>query len=273
MVAPDASIVDLSLGVFADFSPPSPAALQWAIGTLAVEDIVFGAWSSAPNGRPFRPRGWKLGQLSRAVDTCVAAGVRPHLMIWAKRHIDALPFALDWLDLALAAVPGLSSVLLDCEGHWHKGHGLTADSAADLVDRRLAGVQWGVTGLTKVHRTVRPLAERATYVVPQCYSFWRPGSKHWSHSRETAPQYQQAVGVDSWSRVNDRVVMALGCYWAARPAYGSIVAPLTATQTLRACAAETSALGVEKAWYWSLKWLRAKTKAGDEVRDFFGVTL
>jgi hypothetical protein len=271
MSAPDASIVDLDLGVFADFSPPSDEALRWACSAWGASDVVFGFWSES--GRNFRPRAWRRNDVFRVVDACVGRGVRPHLMLWANRHVEAFPRALDWLDETRRVVPGVASILFDCEGHWHRGRGIASADAPKLVEERFGDIPWGVTGLTRLHKTVRPMAERANYVVPQCYSFWRPDGKHWSHSKSTSPQYQQVVGDASWRAVNDNVIMGLACYWGARPGVPGLVASLTASQTMRACAAETSALGVRDAWYWSLKWLRERSPRGEEVREFFGCKL
>lgn len=272
MAAPDATVVDFDLGVFADFSPPTDEALRWACNSWGASDIVFGFWSD--DETRFRPRGWSRNSIVRVVDACAARSVRSHFMVWAARNAVVLPSMLDWLEDAVALCPGVNSVLLDCEGHWHSGKGLLVDDAVRLVVERFKGRRWGVSGLTRLHRTVRPLAELASYVVPQCYSFWHPADgDHWSHSESTTPQYQQVVGVDSWAKANREIIMALACYWGGRPAVAGKTAGLTASQTMRSCAAETSALGIDRVWYWSLKWLRERSPRGEEVREFFGCKL
>jgi hypothetical protein len=198
----------------------------------------------------------------------VEAGLYPHLMIWAKRKEPFLDSALDWLLEMCSRAPELHSVLLDCEGHWHRGT-LDKEEAANMVGNRLADIKVGVTGLTKLHPTVLPVAECADYVVPQAYSFWKPGGAHWSHSRSTFPQTMQATAELSWSLENADLIMGLGCYWAGRPVQG-LTPKLEPIQTMRASAIETVALGVDTAWYWSLKWARAKSAHGRQVRQFFG---
>ena len=108
MTAPDMSIVDLDLGVFADFAPPSNEALRWACSSGGASDIIFGLWSE--DERRFRPRAWDFDKVCRVVDACVGRGVRPHLMIWATRSDVVFPLALDWLARACEVAPGVDDL-------------------------------------------------------------------------------------------------------------------------------------------------------------------
>ena len=263
----DCSLERLSLGVFADWSPPSPEAIGFAADSAGMKDIVLGVYSKHPT--KFKPRGWSMAKLQEIVEACAETGLVPHLMIWAVRDKNRLPASLDWCRAAMEKIPQLRSVLLDCEGQWHKGKGIGPNAAAHMTAEKLKGYRWGVTGLTKLHRTVRPVAMAASYVLPQCYSFWKPGGKHWSHSRSSFPMTIQATGVESWKEAESEIIMGLGCYWANRPASG-LTPALSASQTMSACAIETVALEVYSAWYWSLKWMRARSAHGREVRQFFG---
>lgn len=254
------------LGIFADWKPPSDADLKFAANDLALNDIVLGVWPK--DGAIFRPKGWPAGRIREVAEKCQKLGIRAHLMIWAKRRQAFLDSSLDWLREQCRDASELYSVLLDCEGSWHRS-GMPAKSAAAMVGDRLDGVIWGVTGLTALHTTVAPIARLASYVVPQAYSFWKPGENHWSHSRSTYPQVMQATAHKSWSTVPGELIMGLGCYWQERPAFDK-QPKLSELQTMRACAIESTALEVERAWYWSLKWARGRNASGRAARQFFG---
>lgn len=265
---PDPSLTSLRLGIFADWAPPSRASLVYAKKSGMV-DIVLGVW--ADRGKTFAPRAWRQSRLIEIASLCYDLDLHPHLMVWAHRDKRFLGASLDWCREVGEKAWWIESLLLDCEGPWHRGgNGLPPQEAADFVAKRLDGWSWGVTGLPTLHKTLAPLAELAHYVVPQCYSFWKPTGRHWSHSKKTFPQTMQVDGVKSWSRKNSEIIMGLGCYWANRPAHQPYVPALSTPQTMRASAIETAALDIPIAWYWSLKWLRKRGVRGNEVRDFFG---
>lgn len=275
-LAADPSLYGLRLGVFADWAPPSREHIETA-ASLGFKDMVFGVVSTS--GTRFEPsKRWSVEKAQEVAEQCQAWGILPHVMFWAARHPQFLDGALDWCVKLMLDKPYFGSVLLDCEGSWHrtKARGFTPELAAEQVSKALLGLNWGVTGLPALHKTVRPLAREAHYVVPQCYSFWKPTTKkHWSHTHRTYPQFMQREGEASWSvlckeQPGPEMVMGLACYWARRPAYVPLQPALTAAQTMRACAVESHALHVRTAWYWSLKWIVAPGGNAVEVRRFFG---
>jgi hypothetical protein len=267
-----------SLGVFADWRLPKDEDLRFVAETMRKghggwDRVILGIWpKNAPHG--WVPR-YEPEAIRERLRACKDAELDPVVMAWARRGDRAIREMCEWLK---EATYHRTPLLLDAEGEWHRGDVApgAAAAAAWLVLDLLKGETWGVTGLGQLHRTVFPLATLAHFVVPQCYSFWKPTGPHWSHSADTFPGHQQAAGHESWAEAVERadntpeVIMGLGCYWAARPAQG-LTPALTATQVMRAAVIETAALGIDSIWWWSLKWLRKRGKAGDEVRRFFGV--
>lgn len=266
-----------SLGIFADWKLPTDEQLRFVGDTMreahgGFGTIVIGFWPKQAGKEGWIPPCTTMRARERLA-ACEDAGLEPVVMVWAVRAGSAIVKACRWAKDALCSRSG--RILLDCEGDWHQGliGDVGPETAAKIVEAELGGYIWGVTGLSRLHKTVAPLAARASFVVPQCYSFWKPGkARHWSHSRSTFPGPQQASGFGQWRNAapNAELIMGLGCYWGARPAQG-LTPALTATQTMRMATIETAALGVKSAWWWSLKWLMAKNRRGEEARRFFGV--
>lgn len=261
-----------SLGVFADWRLPTDEQLRFVGDTMREAHsgwsrIILGIWpkNTVPGWKPrYRPE-----TVRERLRACKGAGLDPVVMAWARRDERAITEMCEWLK---EATYHGTPLLLDAEGKWHKGTGIGEGAAADMVSELLTDEVWGVTGLGWMHSSVNQLWAHAQFIVPQCYSFWRPSSRtHWSHTRSTFPGHQQREGYNSWFgwEKND-CIMGLGCYWGARPARG-LTPALTATQTMRIATIETAALGVKSIWWWSLKWLMKKGKRGEEVRRFFGV--
>jgi hypothetical protein len=276
---PDHTLEHLRLGMFADWKPPTDEELRRARHELGCDDIILGVWPKATDGSPWEPpRLWPVDRVLDRVHAAKSVGLRPVVMAWAVRSRAAIDSMCEYLKAV--AVQGVCDVLLDCEGHWHRGRStggriLPAD-AGKRVQTRLRGLQWGVTGLARVHTTLADIGRRAAFVCPQAYSIWKPGGAHWSHSASTFPATMQAGSFASWAAVNPQVVMGLSCYWAGRPK-SSAHPTLHAWQTMRMAAAETIALYdahrpniTPTAWYWSLKWALANNKHGRFARRFFG---
>jgi hypothetical protein len=265
-----------SLGVFADWRLPKDEDLLFVGETLrgahsGWNRIILGIWprNTVPG---WKPR-YKPETVRDRLEACRDVGLDPVVMAWAKRDELAIREMCEWLK---AATYHDTPVLLDAEGAWHRGsRDFDAQEAAYVVTGQLKGTRWGVTGLGNLQHSVALLADQSHFVVPQCYSFWRPRKRqHWSHSRQTFPGPQQKYGIRSWGAtgiVDAEIIMGLGCYWAARPAQG-LTPALTATQVMRMSVAETVALGVKSVWWWSLKWLRKRNRRGEEVRRFFGLS-
>jgi hypothetical protein len=259
------------LGVFADWKPPTDREIQFVRQDLNFTDLILGIW---PRDRKDRtgwepPRIWTPERVCDRAAAVAAAGLTPTIMIWLGRYPEQIRAGVNWL--AELGAETRAQVLLDLEGDWHRGKGIAPDKAAALVARlmKAAGVRWGVTGLAGLHSSLAPIARRADFVVPQAYSIWKPGGAHWSHSRSTFPGTQQAASVRSWSAVKKPIVMGLSCYWGARPKAAGVPA-LTQPQTMRIAAAETVALGIREAWFWSLKWITGKSQSCKLARAFFG---
>lgn len=262
------------IGIFTNWSTPSDEALRFSIEQCGFEDLVIGVPARDRASSTWSP-GFDQRSLEERIVATRQAGLTPWVMVWAIREQAWLEGALPWLvDLArrLGACP-----VLDCEPDrhvpaWHVGR-LAPELARETLIDELGELPWAVTGLDELHWSVKPLAQVAPICVPQAYSIWKPGGEqHWSHSAHTAPGYQQARAIESWSRIGgvplDRITMGLGCYWGARPAFGAIAPALPSARSYRIAAAETAALGVPRAWYWALEHIRGE--AGEAARAFFG---
>jgi len=263
----DVSLQDFKrLGVFADWSLPTDEDIRFVAEDLAFDDIIVGLWPKK-NEKGWKCR-FKIADVLSRVISCESAGLNPVLMMWGLRDELAI---MQMCSFAGAIMRRKQMILLDLEEGWYHGS-INAVSAGMLVAKKLSGRSWGVTGIARVTPTVAPIVGLSTFNVPQCYSFWKPGGDHWSHSKATFPGAQQRNGVIQWRRANGdaKIIMGLGGYWAERPANRN-TPMLSLEQTMRMSAIETLACGVDSAWYWSLKWLKKKTKTGRRTRRFFGI--
>jgi hypothetical protein len=267
------------LGAFADWKPPKEDEIAFAARDLNFNDLILGIWPRDRKSRTgWEPaRIWTRDRVRSSCDAIRQYDMTPTIMIWLGRFEGQIQAGIDWLQ-RLALETGCD-VLLDLEGDWHRGRGISPDDAARMIDRglrplRRAGLRWGVTGLATLHRTVAPVAARAVYVLPQAYSIWKPGGAHWSHSLSTFPGTQQAAALKSWEAAARPIVMGLSCYWGGRPRAAGVPA-LTQPQTMRIAHAETAALFKDRpeplaAWYWSLKWITGRSAGCKLARAFFG---
>lgn len=256
------------LGVFADWRLPTDEDLLFISEELGFNEVVLGFWPA------HGAKGWTvpytLPQVDERVRACRDATLLPIVMVWAVRDPRYIEGTCDWLlTLEDSNVP----LLLDAEEAYYRSTALSSVAASDRIRARLADRYWGVTSIPRPPDTVHRLMRHARFLVPQCYSFWKPmANGHWSHSRLSFPGPMQATGAQVYRKLNPKaeLIMGLGCYWAKRPATGMTPA-LTATQIMRFSCIETLAQGVVASWWWSLKWLMEKGQRGDEVRNFFGV--
>ncbi len=258
-----------SLGVFADFRIPKPEDFE-LIKRCGFSEVIIAMaprnWETDRWNPKFSKDSYHLA-FERAYD----ADLTPHLMIWAHRTRRFLEAALpDVRDLVGTADYQAESLLLDCEGDWHRSRDNTSSvDAAVMVSNRLGSARWGVTGLSTLRSALKPLVLHASYVVPQPYSIWKPGSgRHWSHGRATFPGVQQVTSYNSWHREGGpEFIMGLANYWGARPKSSSHPA-ITNLQAIRWSMSETLALGITRAWFWSLKWMKGRNRV--VLRRFFG---
>ena len=257
-----------SIGVFADWKLPSDEEIRFIAEEAEFQTVIIGIAKSDHNG--WSPKIQSQRIVERAI-ACRDAGLETIIMPWLVRRHDAIEGVCDWIcNYFTASDP----IVFDAEEGCYSGS-VTPEAMADRIADRLVGRVWGVTGIGNLHGDLRPLVERARLICPQCYPFWKPGSAyHWSHSRATFPGPQQDVGALIWREFapDARLAMGLGCYWGSRPGQGT-TPYLSAPHTMRFAAVETAALGINEAWYWSLKWLIAGTDAGLKVRRFFGISV
>lgn len=265
----DPSLLQFSrLGVFADWRLPTDEQLAFVSQELGFNEIILGLWP-VEGGHGWKAR-YTLAEVDERVRACRDATLMPVIMVWLVRSPEFIESTCNWL---LTLEDGNLPIVLDAEEAYYRSSKLTCVAAAQEIRARLADRYWGVTSITKPPDTVDQLIRYAKFVVPQCYSFWKPGrGNHWSHSRSTFPGPAQALGATVYRAMNPQaeMIMGLGCYWAERPAH-SLTPMLTASQVMRIACTETMAQGITTAWWWSLKWLMEDGERGDEVRNFFGV--
>lgn len=249
--------------IFADWKLPDETDLL-LIQEMGFTDVVLGIGDDV-DGR-FRCK-FSTSRIVNAAEAVRALGVRVHLMSWVRRERTFIT------DMAASLVPlcrsaGASTLMLDAEGHWHQSQGISATAAAALVKSALGdlGCPVGVTGLSNLHQTVRPLLDVCDYGLGQAYSIWKPGAgDHWSHSDATRPGWQQAVSWASWSAADKPLIMGLSNYWAARPARNG-QPKMSAEDSMKAALDSAIKVGAREAAYWSLKWLRAKGSTAAAAR-------
>jgi len=261
--------------VFADFAVPSEDDIKM-LADCGVSDVVLGVATSKGN--------WKLNysreKWLEAAKLCSQHFMKHHYMFWGVPNPNHMTMALETLT-SMGSVSGATSIMIDAEGTWHKGNTADRDATIDVLSEYDG--YFGVTGLDRMHKTVKPLAEKVDYLLPQAYSFWKPGgAEHWSHSTHTFPAYQQRRAYESWGVPfpSKPYVMGLACYWGKRPKSG-VFPGITDIQSMRFAMTETIAIWHEAAngsehpegWfhgvaYWSLKHLRGDTAERQARREF-----
>ena len=254
------------LWIFADFKLPGNRDLE-LIEDLKFTDVVLGVVTE--QHPVFTPK-YSDAKVIATAHKLRALGVRVHIMAWLRREPGFIRECARWMK-AITTETQAASGLLDAEKHWHFGTGISATRAAALVAREFDGMpcSLGVTGLSNLHRTVRPLLDVCDYGLCQAYSIWKPGrAEHWSHSRGTTPKEQQIKAWASWGGGADKpLVMGLSNYWARRPLRPGAPA-MDARASLKATLDGASLVGATEIAYWSLKWLHGAGSARQAVRSF-----
>jgi len=254
------------LWIFADFKLPSDKDLD-LIKQLKFTDVVLGVVTEQHS--VFTPK-YSDARVIAAADKLRTLGVRVHIMAWLRRDRKFIRKCAQWMK-AITAATQAASGLLDAEKHWHLGAGISATKAAALVAREFDGMpcSLGVTGLSDLHRTVRPLLDVCDYGLCQAYSIWKPGrTEHWSHSRGTTPKQQQIKSWSSWGAgTNKPLVMGLSNYWTRRPSQPETPA-MDAHTSMEAALRGATLVGATEIAYWSLKWLHGASPARQTVRAF-----
>lgn len=263
----------MRLWIFHDFQVPTEDHLM-LYHELGFTDIVLGVTT---NRKQFKLNYTKK-KWADAAKMSWRYNLTPHFMVWAIRKQSAIEDTFDVL-VPLIKDTGVESLMFDAEGTWHKGREIGPTAAAGIV-RDVAdeySLKVGVTGLDRLHSTVKPLAEVCDYILPQAYSFWKPvqlcnDGKHWSHSAHTFPGVQQRKAFESWNLPSKDFVMGLACYWGDRPK-NRLTPTITDAQSMRFSMTETIAVWYDidarlqkdpaagkfrGAAYWSGKHLRGK---------------
>jgi hypothetical protein len=253
--------------IFADWKLPDAADLQ-LIRDLAFTDVVLGLTATSESAA-FRPK-YSPARVRQCAQRLAALGVRVHVMAWIRRERRFIRECGAWMT-ATCAETGASTGLLDAEMDWHEGS-VSAAEASKLVATEFAGMRCplGVTGLSSLHATVRPLLDACAYGLPQAYSIWKPGAgKHWSRDPSTEPYRQQLASFASWKAAEKPLVMGLSNYWAARPSRRNEPA-MGAERSLQEALRGAAEAGAEEVAFWSLKWLKGN---GADRRTARQVTL
>lgn len=260
-----------TFGAFTNWRLPTPDDLTLAREAGFTELII-----GVPNTKPemgFAPAKEDRQVLS-ALRATATAGLLPGIMVWAERSPAWMGAALPWL--ARMATEAKAIPVLDCEGPirgsgpgWHRGT-LPAQEAAEGVAHALDDHEWAVTGLPSLHESLRPLVQRASFVIPQAYTVWHPSEpEHWSHSDATFPGQMQMDAAASWLPwTNGSLIMGLSCYWAERPDAGKGVPAISARLNLVSSIAGAISVGADAVWFWKLETLK---NPDSKARAFFGI--
>lgn len=251
------------LWIFADWKLPNDADLE-LIEDLGFTDVVLGV-GVIKSGR-FKPK-YSDSRIVESAEKIHALGARVHVMSWIKRQRTFIKDLAKWLP-EICEATGSATGLLDAELEWHRNFGISAEDAAELMSQELGEMPCpvGVTGLSNLHKTVRPLLGVCDYGLGQAYSIWKPDKKHWSHSRATEPGAQQATSWTSWGAAGKPLVMGLSNYWARRPARFGLPA-MSARESLETAIEAARRVGATEVAYWSLKWLHGAGAARVTARE------
>ena len=250
--------------IFADWKLPNDNDLA-LIEEMGFTDVVLGM--GVVKDSAFQPQ-YAASRIVAGAEALKKRGVRVHVMSWVSRQRTFIKAMCRWL-IEICEQTEAASALLDAEGYWHKGKGITPEDAAALVKSSLEGLSCalGVTGLSRLHKTVRPLLDVCDYGLGQAYSIWKPNeSEHWSHDLSTEPGKQQLSSWASWGAADKPLVMGLSNYWAARPARFGLP-KMSAEASLKKALEGAIQVGATEVAYWSLKWLGANTAAGEVARQ------
>lgn len=259
--------------IFADWKLPNQSDID-LIDDLGFTDVVLGL--ALPKTARFTP----LYGGKRVVNTIKKIydqlDVNVHLMSWMHRESKFVWECTNYLS-KLAIDTCAESILLDTEKDWHNGnikpetvvrHGILTNPFY-----KAGNFELGVTGLSFLHPTVKPLLEVCDYCIPQAYSIWKPGQEdHWSHSESTEPYHQQRRSVDDWSVCNKNIILGLSNYWASRPIRevgGLSKFKIDTEESLTRAINGAMSKNVYGVAYWSLKWFKGKGKNRQIAREVF----
>lgn len=236
------------------------------IEKVGFTDVVLGIQARYNNWRV----AYSTASIREIADTLRKMGCRVHLMGWftrKKRFI--VTGARDLCRISNAVGP--DSIMLDAELHWHRTYDISLKDAVELTSTLFADrpCKLGVTGLARMHSTVKALLEVCDYGLPQAYSIWRPRvENHWSHSPATEPVTLQRTAWNTWSKGNKYLVMGLSCYWASRPDRFAGLKSMDQMTSMRLSIKESKRLGADQFAYWSLKHLMRDNRYAKERVEF-----
>jgi len=252
------------LWIFADWKLPDRCDLEM-VEEMGFTDVVLGMGVN-DNGC-FKTKYGKQRVVNSA-EQVKALGPRVHVMSWIRRQKTFIRECGEWM-VDICEATDAASGMLDAEGDWHRNSGVSAAEGAALVQEVFDGLSCslGVTGLSKLHSTVRPLLDVCDYGLGQAYSIWKPGSKeHWSHSKATEPGAQQAASWASWGVADKPLVMGLSNYWANRPARFGMPA-MGVRESLEKALEGARLVGADHVAYWSVKWLHGTSESRQIARE------
>lgn len=266
--------------IFADWNKLSKDE-RTTILEMNVTDVVLGVAMGPTKWNPT----FTSSQLIEHVKWITENGMRAHLMTWLYRKKDYIEDAGRWLyencQHLHAEHLKVSSIMFDCEKHWHLGKYMRLDKAVALVRDEfgwafdLPDLQVGVTGLAKLQPSVKPILEMCDYGIGQGYAVWFPdsvgGKSHFTHSKKYEPGNPEKIVHDTWESFQPgKTIMGLACYYEKRPARYSLPA-MSQKEALTQSLEATKSMGYKRCAYWSLNHCVGKNKSHQLRRDFISI--
>ena len=116
---------------------------------------------------------YQLDDYANAVDELEDLGCHVHFMTWVRPKAPWLNGMIDDC-LELLDRTQARSLLCDLEGPWARSKASKREDAAEAIGEAFCGRDWGFTDVPMVKWSkVAPIAERASYWMPQCHTFGR----------------------------------------------------------------------------------------------------
>jgi hypothetical protein len=190
-----------------------------------------------------------------------AAGVDTHLVTWLRPTERYMSDAATVLrDLCVSS--NARSLMFDVEEPWTRASAVSGSNAESkakaIVDRYWQFTSWpcplGASGITYIPASVKPVAARCDYVVPQAYSINNSNNVY-------RPGVTQKEAHKRWSGLGKPIVMGLAAYKLNH--YGG----LSDAGAMQKAITTTQELGDNEVAYCSLEWISVPGAKADFIRQ------
>lgn len=263
--------------IFADWNKLTKKE-QDAILYMNITDVVLGIAMGPTKWNPT----FTEKQLIEHVQWITNNNMRAHFMIWMYRKLEYIKDAGHWLHQQYKNCNvndlKISSILFDCEKHWHLGKYMKLSNAISTINTQFdwafntPNLKTGVTGLAKLQPSVKPIFDLCDYGIGQGYAVWFPDKvadkSHFSHSEKYEPGNPEKLVNDTWGKhAPNKTIMGLACYYEKRPPRYNLPA-MSQLEALAQSLQATRDMGYTRCAYWSLNHCIGQSSPRATRRDF-----